>query len=121
MAKNKPNPLLDALEAKLEAKHQMQLQMDAEMDRIAFLKAVHKELGVGPGRASFALAEYMDQKMKIAQDIIDDIGESYKKGGDGDPEFLVTKRNLAAEIKAIIGPEKWPEHKELFPMLRDYW
>lgn len=118
---NKPNPLLAALEAKLNAKHRQQLQINTELDRIAFLRAVHKELKVGPGRASFVLAEYMDQKMQVAQAIVDDIGDSHKKGGDGDPEFLVTKRNLAAEIKAIIGPEKWPELRELFPILREYW
>lgn len=118
---NKPNPLLAALEAKLNAKHQQQLLINTELDRIAFLRAVHHELGVGPGRAAFVLAEYMDQKMKVSQEILDDIGDSHKRGGDGDPEFLVTRRNLAAEIKAIIGPEKWPELRELFPVLRDYW
>lgn len=117
---NKPNPLLAALEAKLNAKHRRQLEINTELDRIAFLRAVHKELKVGPGRASFVLAEYMDQKMQVAKEILDDIGDS-DKGGNGDRDFLVTRRNLAAEIKAIIGPEKWPEHKELFPMLRDYW
>lgn len=121
MAKNKPNPYLAKRDAIKEAEHRRQLSYYNEIDRIALLLAVHKELKVGPGRASFVLAEYMDQKMKIAQAIVDDIGDSHKKGGDGDPEFLVTRRNLAAELKAIIGPEKWPELRELFPMLREYW
>lgn len=117
---NKPNPLIAAIEAKLEAKHQANLRTHIEMDRIAFLIFMNRRFKVGPGRAYGLLQEYTDTKKEIAKMISDDIGDSYK-GGDGDPEFLHTKRGLAITLKGILGPEAWEKCKRTLPMIRDYW
>lgn len=120
MAK-KPNPLLAQFEAQLRAEHRALREAHAETHIIAMIIAANKELKVGPGRAGFFLAEYLDTEMQIAQKLIDDVGDSRKKGGNGDPEFLTTKRDLAAELKRIFGPENWPKYRELFPILKEYW
>lgn len=120
MAK-KPNPMLAAFEAKKEAEFSGRLACNSEIGMMALLIAAHRELKVGPGRASFLLAEYIDVKTQIAGDILEDVGDSHKKNGNGDKEFLHTKRDLAITLKQILGPEKWLECRELFPMLRSYW
>lgn len=118
---NKPNPLLASLEAKKEREFKYRLQGHIELDMIAMLMAAHNELKVGPGRAGFLLAEYLDVKMQIASAIMEDVGDSHKKGGDGDPEFLHTKKELAVTLRSILGDENWEKYKELFPICRDYW
>ena len=118
---NKPNPLLAKLEAQKEAEHRQRVRAHSEIHVIAMMIAGHNALSVGPGRADTFLTEYVNVKSQIAREIVDDIGDSRKKGGDGDPEFLYTKRNLAAELKRIFGPAKWKHYREFFPMLRDYW
>lgn len=118
---NKPNPLLLKLEAKYEAEHRADLRANNEIDRMALLIAAHRKLKVGPGRASGFLHEHTDVKMEIAKMIKEDVGDSHKRGGDGDPEFLQTKRSLAIVLKEILGPEAWEQDKHYFPMLKDYW
>lgn len=118
---NKPNPLLLKLEAKLEAEHQIRVRQHIEIDRMAMLFAAHRRLKVGPGRADGLLEEHTKVKSEIAKAIRDDIGTSDKKGGDGDPEFLHTKRDLAKGLKEILGPEAWERDKYYFPMVKDYW
>ena len=118
---NKPNPLLAKLEAQKEAEHRQRVRAHAEIHGMAMLIAAHNALDVGPGRADKLLAEYVNVKTMIAKEIMDDVGDSRKKGGAGDPEFLYTKRNLAVELKRIFGPDKWRHYQEFFPMLRDFW
>ncbi len=120
MAK-KQNPLLAAFEAKKEAEFDIRLRQNSELSIIAMLIAAHNELKVGPGRAGFLLAEYIDVKMQIADDLLTDIGDSHKKGGNGDPEFLHTKKDLALALKRILGEENWKNYRELFPICREYW
>lgn len=120
MAKQQ-NAFLAKRDAQKEAEYKRRLQSHSEIHIMAMLIAAHNELKVGPGRAAFLLAEYMDVKMQLAKDVTDDIGDSHKKGGDGDPEFLYTRRNPAKTLKGILGPEKWKECQEFFPMLRRYW
>lgn len=110
MAK-KPNPLLAAFEAKLEAEHSMRLHAQSEIDMIALLISANNELQVGAGRAGFYLAEYLDVKMQIAKEIV----------AEDDPELLYTKYQLAVRLKGILGQENWLKYRELFPLLREYW
>lgn len=115
------NPFIAQIRAQERAKYQQLRQCHEEIDLMATLIGAHNELQVGPGRAGFLLAEVLDVKMQIAKNIIEDVGNSDKKGGDGDPEFLYTKKNLAVTLKAILGEENWKRYRELFPMLKDYW
>lgn len=115
------NPLLAKRDAQLLAFHEQQRRALSEIDMMAHLISAHNELKVGPGRADFLLAEYIDVKMQIATKLLEDVGDSHKKGGNGDPEFLHTKRDLAITLKRILGPEKWKERREFFPMLQQYW
>ena len=108
---NKPNPILDAFERKKEAEFAERQKRNAEIDRMALLFAANKELKVGPGRAGFLLAEYIDQKMEIAKTLIK----------DDDPELLHTKKELAICLREILGEENWVLYRELFPFCREYW
>lgn len=117
----KVNPMLAKLEANLESRYRMRLNAHQEMDAIAMLISAHNQLKVGPGRATDLLAEYLDVKMKIAQALLDDVGDSHKKGGSGDPEFLHTRRDLAVAVKDILGEKSWKEYQDLFPICRYYW
>lgn len=122
MAKNKPNPLLLKLEARYEAEHRVRVDQHIEIDRMAMLIAANRRLKVGPGRADGLLEEHTKVKSEIAMMIKEDVGDTHKrKDGNGDPEFLHTKRELAIELKRILGPEAWERDKYYFPMVRDYW
>lgn len=111
MPKNKPNPLLAAFEAKLEAEYQQRKQINSEIHMIALLIAANNELQVGAGRAGNFLAEHIDVVMQITKAILQ----------DDDPELLYTKYNLAKRLKSILGAENWVRYRELFPLLREYW
>lgn len=111
MKKNKPNPLLAAFEAKLEAEYQQRIKINSEINMMALLIAANNELKVGAGRAGFFLAEYMDILMEIAKAILQ----------DDDPELIYTKHNLAKRLKSILGAENWIRYRELFPLLQEYW
>lgn len=115
------NAFLAKRDAQLLAYHEKQRQALSEIDLIAHLISAHNELKVGPGRAGFLLAEYLDVKMQIAEMLLADVGDSHKKGGNGDPEFLHTKRDLAITLKRILGEENWMKYRELFPICCDYW
>lgn len=121
MARPKPNPMLAKLEAQKEAEHQQRRRALSEIHIMAMLIAAHNKLKAGPGRAPGLLVEYVQVKEQIAKDIADDIGDSRKKNGNGDREFLHTKKDLAITLKKILGPENWRHYREFFPMLRDYW
>ena len=111
MAKKKPNPLLAAYEAKLEAEFQQRLAINSELELISDLIAANNELKVGKGRAGYFLAEKLDVKMQIATEIVK----------EDDPELIYTKHNLAKRLKSILGKESWMKYRELFPLLREYW
>lgn len=110
MAK-KQNPLLAAYEAKFEAEFQQRLSIHSEIDLISDLIAANNELKVGAGRAGFFLAEKIDVKMQIAEEII----------REDDPELLYTKHNLAKRLKQILGKDNWMKYRHFFPLLREYW
>lgn len=110
MAK-KQNPILAAFEAKKEAEFQERRKLNSEICLMALLFSAHDELNVGPGRAGFLLAEYLDQKMKIADKVLK----------DDDPDMLHTKRDFAWKLKSILGEENWIKYRELFTFCKEYW
>ena len=76
---------------------------------------MHLDLGVGPGRAKKVLDGFLESKMDVARAIVQETGE------DAQGDFWVTQRNLAIELKSILGDEAWQSCKMLFPTLEFYW
>lgn len=113
----KSNHLLAALEAKLEAKYQGQKERHLELDRIAFMKTVHEELKVGPGRAYHVFNAFMANRVKIAEEINEDWGDK----DTGDKQILHTKAALAKYLKRVFGREAWEKVKIWFPLTMEYW
>lgn len=115
----KVNPLLAKYEAKAKAEakaeYEAKLSIHDEIDLIALLESVHLDLGVGPGRAERVLNGFLESKMNIAEAIIQETSE------DDQGDFWVTQRNIAAELKSILGPEAWDRCRTLFPTLKFYW
>ena len=114
----KQNPMLAAFEAKLEANYQQRLEINSEMDLIAFMKTVHEELGVGPGRALTSFNAFMNNKLEIAKTIHEDYGPDKDTG---DKQILHTKSSYAKLLKRIFGPVSWQKVRIWFPLLFDYW
>lgn len=114
------NAYLARQHAKKEAEFSVRLAAHTEVKIMALLISANRTLKVGPGRSPALLDDFVETEMQIARDILDDVGDSHKKRGDGDKEFLHTKRDLAATLKRILG-DAWPRYRELFPMLREYW
>jgi hypothetical protein len=112
MAKKK-NPLLEAFEAKLEAQYQGRLACNSEIGMIAVLIAGNDLGFIGEKRADLLLAQLVETKMKIAEDLIKDSAV--------DKDLTYTRADLARRLKQILGPDGWSRCRELFPLLRDYW
>lgn len=128
---SKTNPILAAFEKKLRAQydaaladeiwsHKKRIEYVSEIHAIAALLAAHDVFQAGPGRAPKFLIAYLEVKEQIAKDLVADVGDSITPGGNGDPEFLKTRRDLATALKAILG-DKWDEYKTMFPLLEIYW
>ena len=115
---NKQNPFLAAFEAKLEANYKQNLDINSEMDAIAFMKTVHEELGVGPGRAYKVFNAFQGNKLDLAKTIHEDYGPDKHTG---DKQILHTKSSYAKLLKRIFGPESWQEVKIWFPLVYEYW
>jgi hypothetical protein len=113
----KQNPVLAAFEAKLEAKYQAKKDRHLEFDRIAFMKTVNEELGVGPGRAYRVFNAFQANRVEIAEKITEDYGEK----DSGDKEILHTKATYAKLLKRIFKPEDWERVKIWFLLLKEYW
>lgn len=113
----KPNPLLAQFEAQLQAQYRAKLEINSEFDLIAFMKTVHEELEVGPGRALRLFNGFLANKMEIAETIHEDYGDK----DSGDKEILHTKATYAALLKSIFSKEDWEAVRFMFPLLRDYW
>lgn len=113
MAKNKPNPILDAFEAKKEAEFMGRLACNTEINLIAMLIAGNDLGFIAEKRADLLLAEVIETKMKIADDLL--------KDAETDKDLTYTKGDLARRVKQILGPDGWARCKQLFPLLRDYW
>ena len=100
--------------------HKKRIEYLGEIHAIAALIAAHEALQVGPGRSPKFLYSYLEIKEKIAQQLVEDVGESIKPGGNGDPEFLKTRSDLAGALKYILG-DAWEQYKTMFPLLEIYW
>ena len=94
MAKNKPNPFL----AKLEAQHQARLAINSEINMMAVLIAGNDLGFIGPKRADLLLAQLVETKMKLADDLVDD--------AKTDKDLTHTKADLARRLKNILGLER---------------
>ena len=114
----KNNPMLAAFEAKLEANYKQRLEINSEMDLIAFMKTVHEEFGVGPGRALKSFNTFMNNKLEIAYTIRDDYGPDKETG---DKQILYTKSSYAKLMRQIFGPESWQKVKIWFQILYEFW
>ena len=113
MMAKKQNPLLAAFEAKKEAEFKGRLACNTELNLIAMLIA-GSELGfIGEKRADLLLAEVIEVKMRIADDLVADAKD--------DATLAYTKADLARRLKQILGANGWDRCKQLFPLLKDYW
>lgn len=106
----KPNPVLAAFEAKLEAQFAMRRQTHEEINMISLIIAADDEEVPEVGNLLF---RYIQTKMKLAKDLIED--------SESDPTLVYTKADLARRVKSVLSAEEWVEYRELFPLLRDYW
>lgn len=113
MGKSKPNPLLAAIEAKMEAQFQGRLACNTEISLIAMLIAGNDLGFLGEKRADLMLEETIEVKMKIADDLV--------KDAEDDKDLTYTKADLARRVKQILGPDGWARCHKMFPLLRDYW
>lgn len=116
MAK-KQNTFLAQLQAQAQAKADIKAQTHVEMDLIALLLFLHEKFQVGPGRADGCVNDFLAWKIKIAEAIDKEWQEDQSK----QKEIVVVKRDLAKQLKEILGPAGWEKCKTLFPLLRDYW
>lgn len=114
----KNNPLLAAFAANLEKNYKQRLEVNSEFDMIAFVKTVHEQLGVGPGRAYRVFNAFMVNKVELAKTIHEDYGPDKKTG---DKEILHTKASYAKLLRRVFGPENWQKVKIWFPLLKDFW
>ena len=91
---------------------------EGEMDAIAFMKTIHEDLNVGPGRALKLFNDYMANKLEIAETIHADYGPDKDTG---DKQILHTKSSYAKLLKRIFGPESWQKVKIWFQLVYEYW
>lgn len=113
MAKNKPNPLLAAFEAKKEAEFAGRLACNTEIQALAMLFAGNDLGFLGEKRADLLLARQVEVAMEIADLLLSDAKD--------DTTLEHTKATLARRARQILGPDGWDRSKYLFPLLRDYW
>lgn len=116
MAK-KQNAFLAKLQAQAAAKEAVKTSAHVEIDTIAMLLAAHDRLQVGPGRASGLVNDFLAYKLEIAEAIVKELDEDQSKV----KEIVLVRRDLAARLQEILGPEGWAKWCTLFPFLRDYW
>ena len=112
MAK-KQNPVLAAFEAKKEAEFMGRLACNTEIGLIAMLIAGNDLGFIAEKRADVLLAEVIEVKMQIADQLVADAKD--------DATLAYTKADLARRVKQILGPDGWNRCRELFPLLKDYW
>lgn len=113
----KKNAFLAGLQAKADAKASAKTDAHVEIDTMALLMAAHDELKVGPGRAGRLVNAFLAWKMEIAEAILKELDEDKSKK----KEIVIVRRDMAANMKEILGPDGWDKYKTLFPFLREYW
>ena len=117
MAK-KQNPLLAKFEAQLKAEYRQKLEINSEFDYIAFMKTIHEELNVGPGRAGRLFNAFLENKMQLAETIDQDYGPDKHTG---DKQLLHTKSTYAKLMRRIFSAEDWKQVRVMFQFLKDFW
>ena len=113
----KKNAFLAKLQAQAQAKEAVKTEAHVEIDTIALLLSAHDVCKVGSGRASALLNSFLAYKIEIAEEIVKELDEDKSKK----KEIIIVRRDLAKQIKEILGQEGWEKYKTLFPFLRDYW
>lgn len=113
----KKNAFLAGLEAKANAKAAVKTSAHVEIDTMAFLLAAHNVLQVGPGRAPKLIDDFLSKKIEISTAMLQEQQEDKSKK----KEIVILRRDLAARMKEILGPDGWAKYKTMFPFLRDYW
>lgn len=112
------NSLLDQYGKMLRAEYQQKLEINSEFDYIAFMKTVHEELNVGPGRAGRVFNAFLENKLEIADRILQDSGPDKHTG---DKELLHTKSTYAKLMRRIFSKEDWQKARVMFQLLKEYW
>lgn len=111
------NPYLAKIQAKAREREAYKSSAHVEIDTMAMLLAAHDRLQVGPGRAPGLVNDFLAYKMEIADEILKEWEEDKSKK----KEIVKVRRDLAARLKEILGPEGWAKYKTLFPFVKDYW
>ena len=114
----KNNPFLAKFEAQLEANYQRRLSINTEIDLIAFMKTIHEDLQVGPGRAGKLCNDFLANRIEIAETVTKDYGD---KKNEGDKELLHTKATIYKLLRRIFSREDWVKSRVLFPILKELW
>ena len=110
--------ILDQMARQLKAEYQQKLDINSELDYIAFMKTIHEELKVGPGRAGRLFNAFLANKLEIAETINSDYGPDKRTG---DKQLLHTKSTYARLMRRIFSKEDWEVLRVMFPLLKDYW
>ena len=103
--------------ARAVAKEALKTEAHVEIDTIAMLLSSHDICGVGAGRASKLVNSYLAYKIEIAEEMVKELDEDKSAV----KEIIIVRRDLARNLKDILGRVGWEKYKTLFPFLRDYW
>lgn len=118
----KQSGMIAQLTSRYEQSTKERLKGMGEIYMIALLISANDELKVGPGRAPGFLEKFLEVKTEIALELTKDVGDSRRhKNGNGDPEFLKTKNDLAKRVRQILGRDGWIRFRDLFPLLSDFY
>lgn len=115
------NPLLASYYRQFEAEHRHKRDILNQITLASCILAAHEVFKCGPGRAARFIAAYVKYKQQVAAILADDVRDSRRTNGDGDRDFLKTRRDLAAALQPIFGQDGWMQCQEFFPVLRDFW
>lgn len=110
--------ILDNMARQLKAEYQQKLDINSEFDYIAFMKTIHEELQVGPGRAGRLFNAFLANKMEIVETINNDYGPDKRTG---DKQLLHTKSTYAKLMRRIFSKEDWEVVRVFFQLLKDFW
>ena len=111
------NAFLAKLKAEAQAKEAKKTEAHVEIDTIAMLLMVRDIFQCGSGRAGKAINSFLAYKMEIAEAMIKELDEDKSKK----KEIIILRRDLAKNLKELLGKESWEKYHTLFPFLRDYW
>ena len=111
------NAFLAQMKAQAQKKEAVKTEAHVEIDTIAMLLMIRDIFQCGPGRAGKAINSFLAYKMEIAEEIMKELNDDKSKK----KEIVLLRRDLAKNIKELLGKESWEKYHTLFPFLRDYW